>query len=99
VCKTSRPGKNRCYAVGAGFTSFLVNPIMAGNRAMGCFSFDCLSIRAHLEFNRNCHIKTTKREETDKRNLKEDKNEYSRYTNTEVINPRDPNPIRVKKRV
>jgi hypothetical protein len=72
---------------------------MAGNRAMGCFSFDCLSIRAHLEFNRNCHIKTTKREETDKRNLKEDKNEYSRYTNTEVINPRDPNPIRVKKRV
>jgi hypothetical protein len=35
---------------------------------------------------------------TIKINLNEDKNKHCRYTNTEVINPRDPNPVPIKKK-
>lgn len=55
VCKTSWPSKDRSYAVCAGLTSFLVNPVMAGNCTMGCFSFNGLSIWAHLEPNQSFH--------------------------------------------
>jgi hypothetical protein len=48
VGKSSCPCKDRSNAVRAGFASFLVDTEMTGNRAMGSFSFDGFSIRAHL---------------------------------------------------
>jgi len=48
VGKSSWPSKNRGNTVCAGFTTFLVNPVMPSNCAMGCLGLYGLSIRAHL---------------------------------------------------
>jgi hypothetical protein len=48
VGKASGPSKNRGYAVGACFTTFLVNSVVACNCAMSCFCFNGLSIWTNL---------------------------------------------------
>ncbi|MFS7993217.1 hypothetical protein Hanom_Chr12g01091481 [Helianthus anomalus] len=48
VGKASGPGKNRGYAVCAGFPTLLMHPVMTCHRPMGCFRFYGLPIRTHL---------------------------------------------------
>lgn len=48
VCKTSWPSKDRSYAVCAGFTTFLINPVMSSYSTVGCLCFNSFSIWAHL---------------------------------------------------
>ena len=49
VCKSSRPSKYWSNAICTGFTSLLMNTVMACNCSMCCFSFNSFPIRAHLK--------------------------------------------------
>jgi hypothetical protein len=48
MSKASRPSKDGSNAIGTGFTSLLVNPIVTCNCAVSSFSFYSFPIRANL---------------------------------------------------